>query len=72
MIDPKSFYGKLRALYSDKVIKTQLDQLKKSGAYKAFDLKWQPCYDVKRLYGAKARVSRQEQRIMLDADGAPA
>ena len=57
MIDPDSFFGKLRAIYSDKVIKTQLDQLKKSGAFKAFDLKWQPKYDMKRLYGARARVS---------------
>ena len=58
VIDPASFYGKLRVIYSDKVIKTQLDQLKKSGAYYAFNLKWQPCYDRKRLHGAKARVSR--------------
>jgi hypothetical protein len=57
VFDSESFYGKLRQLYSDKVLKTQLDQLRKQGSYDAFKLKWNPKYDVGRLHGAKCVVS---------------
>lgn len=56
-IEPNSFYGKLRKTYSDKVLKTQLEQLKKQGSYDAFDLQWHPAYDVNRLHGGKVGVS---------------
>ncbi|OCF42828.1 hypothetical protein I317_03305 [Kwoniella heveanensis CBS 569] len=49
-IDPQSFYGKMRKLYSEKVLMTQLKQLKKQGSYDAFDLKWHPSYDIARLH----------------------
>lgn len=55
-IDPASFYGKLRSIYSETVLKTQLEQMKKQGSYEAFKLQWHPAYDVRRLYGAKTRV----------------
>jgi len=56
-ISPSSFFGKLRKLYSEQVLKTQLDQLKNQGSYDAFKLGWHPAYDVRRLHGAKMRVS---------------
>ncbi len=56
-IDATSFFGKLRNLYWSTVLETQLNQLKEQGSYDAFKLKWHPVYDVRRLYGAKTRVS---------------
>ena len=56
-ITPSSFFGKLRKLYSEQVLKTQLDQLKNQGSYDAFKLEWHPAYEVRRLHGAKMRVS---------------
>lgn len=56
-IEPTSFFGRLRRLYSDVVLKTQLEQLRKQGTYNAFKLGWHPVYDVRRLYGAKTRAS---------------
>jgi hypothetical protein len=56
-ISPSSFFGKLRKLYSEQVLKTQLDQLKNQGSYDAFKLEWHPAYEVRRLHGAKMRVS---------------
>jgi hypothetical protein len=56
-ISPSSFFGKLRKLYSEQVLKTQLDQLKNQGSYDAFKLGWHSAYDVRRLHGAKMRVS---------------
>jgi hypothetical protein len=56
-IDPASFFGKLRKLYSEKVLKTQLEQLRHQGSYDAFKLEWHPAYEVRRLHGAKTRVS---------------
>lgn len=56
-IDPSSFYGKLRALYADQVLYTQLQQMRKQGSYDAFDLKWQEVYNVRPLKGARTRVS---------------
>lgn len=56
-IDPSSFFGKLRKLYSEKVLKTQLEQLKHQGSYDAFKLGWHPAYEVRRLKGGKTRVS---------------
>jgi hypothetical protein len=58
-IAPSSFFGKLRKLYSEQVLKTQLDQLKNQGSYDAFKLGWHPAYDVRRLHGGKMRVSCQ-------------
>lgn len=57
-IDTSSFFGKLRKLYSETVLKTQLDQLKHQGSYDAFKLGWHPAYEVRPLKGAKTRVSR--------------
>lgn len=56
-IDPASFFGRLRKLYSEKVLKTQLEQLRNQGSYDAFKLEWHPTYEVRRLHGAKTRVS---------------
>lgn len=56
-IDTSSFFGKLRKLYSEKVLKTQLDQLKQQGSYDAFKMGWNPKYEIRRLKGAKTRVS---------------
>lgn len=56
-IDPSSFFGKLRKLYFEKVLKTQLEQLKRQGSYDAFKLEWHPAYEVRRLHGGKTRVS---------------
>lgn len=56
-IEPSSFFGKLRKLYSEKVLKTQLEQLKHQGSYDAFKLGWHPAYEVRRLEGGKTRVS---------------
>lgn len=56
-IDTSSFFGKLRKLYSEKVLKTQLEQLKQQGSYDAFKLEWHPAYEVRRLHGGKTRVS---------------
>lgn len=53
---PDSFYGKLRRLYSDVVLKTQLDRLREQGSYNAFKLTWHPAYDVRRLHEAKGRA----------------
>lgn len=55
-IDTSSFFGKLRKLYSEKVLKTQLEQLKHQGSYDAFKLEWHPAYEVRRLHGGKTRV----------------
>jgi hypothetical protein len=52
-----SFYGQIRSVYSNTVLKTQLDQMRKQGSYDAFKLQWHPAYDVRRLDGAKTRVS---------------
>jgi hypothetical protein len=56
-IEPSSFFGKLRNLYWETVLDTQLNQLKKQGSYDAFRLKWHPAYDVRRLKGGMTRVS---------------
>jgi hypothetical protein len=56
-IDTSSFFGKLRKLYSEKVLKTQLEQLKHQGSYDAFKLEWHPAYEVRRLHGGRTRVS---------------
>lgn len=55
-IDPQSFYGKLRTFYAAKVLKTQLDQLRKQGSYDAFRLKWHPKYDIARVRGGHCSV----------------
>lgn len=57
VIDPESFYGKLRKIYAEKVVRTQLDRLKQQGSYDAFDLKWHPAYEVNRLKGGCVCVS---------------
>lgn len=59
VIEPYSFFGRLRKLYSDVVLKTQLDQLRQQGSYDAFKLEWHPVYEVRRLHGAKTRVRNQ-------------
>ncbi len=56
-INPSSFLGTLRTLYAEKVLKTQLEQMKKQGSYRAFDGKWQDIYDVNRLHEGKCSVS---------------
>jgi hypothetical protein len=68
-IDPTSFFGKLRKLYSEQVLKTQLDQLKNQGSYDAFKLGWHPAYEVRRLHGAKMRVSPRS-RSRSSSEGA--
>ncbi len=67
-IHPDSFFGKLRALYADTVLKTQLDQLKKQGSYDAFKLKWHPAYDVRPLKGAKSRQDGIPPSLFWESD----
>ncbi|WRT69314.1 uncharacterized protein IL334_006298 [Kwoniella shivajii] len=67
-VDTGSFYGKLRILYANKVLKTQLEQLKKQGSYDAFRLKWHPAYDVRRLYGGKCRTDGFPPSLFWDSD----
>ncbi|WWC95590.1 hypothetical protein V866_002455 [Kwoniella sp. B9012] len=52
-----SFFGKIRAIYAQRVLKRQLDQLRKQGSYEAFKLGWHPKYDVDKLQGAKCTIS---------------
>lgn len=54
-VDRDSFYGAIRTIFADNVLKTQLEQLRKQGSYEAFKLQWHPSYDVRPLQGAKAR-----------------
>lgn len=68
VIDPNSFYGSLRAVFADKVLKTQLDQLKKQGSYDAFQLKWHPAYDVRPLHGANARDDGIPPSLFWESD----
>ncbi|OCF42272.1 hypothetical protein I317_03891 [Kwoniella heveanensis CBS 569] len=56
VIDTDSFYGKIRTVYSERVLKTQLDQLRKQGSYEAFKLGWHPKYDVQKLQGGKCTI----------------
>ena len=51
-----SFIGSLRRLYAEQVLVTQVSKLKETGAWHAFDLKWQDQYAEKRLEGARVRV----------------
>ncbi|KAK8861777.1 hypothetical protein IAR55_002600 [Kwoniella newhampshirensis] len=67
-VNTESFYGKLRNLYSNQVLKTQLDQLKKQGSYDAFKLGWHPAYDVRRLTGAKTRVDGIPPSLFWESD----
>ncbi|OCF78892.1 hypothetical protein I204_00836 [Kwoniella mangroviensis CBS 8886] len=67
-IEPDSFYGKLRDLYAEKVLKTQLEQLKKQGSYDAFKLQWHPAYEVRRLYGGKARTDGIPPSLFWESD----
>ncbi|WWC89637.1 uncharacterized protein L201_004562 [Kwoniella dendrophila CBS 6074] len=67
-IEPNSFYGKLRDLYANKVLKTQLEQLKKQGSYDAFSLNWHPAYDIRRLYGGKTRTDGIPPSLFWESD----
>ncbi|WVR07709.1 hypothetical protein IAU60_004751 [Kwoniella sp. DSM 27419] len=67
-IDPSSFYGKLRHLYSNQVLKTQLEQMKKQGSYDAFKLQWHPAYDVRRLTEAKTRIDGIPPSLFWESD----
>ncbi|WWC63757.1 uncharacterized protein I303_106362 [Kwoniella dejecticola CBS 10117] len=67
-VEPGSFYGKLRSLYADKVLKTQLEQLKKQGSYDAFRLKWHPAYDIRRMYGGKTRTDGIPPSLFWESD----
>lgn len=68
-IDTSSFFGKLRKLYAEKVLKTQLEQMKHQGSYDAFKLEWHPAYEVRRLHGGKTRVSAScQERLFSMAD----
>ena len=68
MIASDSFYGRLRAIYSDKVLKTQLEQLRKQGSYEAFKLQWHPAYDVRRLDGARTRSDGIPPSLFWESD----
>nr|XP_019046144.1 hypothetical protein I302_04884 [Kwoniella bestiolae CBS 10118]OCF25074.1 hypothetical protein I302_04884 [Kwoniella bestiolae CBS 10118] len=56
VIDGDSFYGKIRTVYSERVLKTQLEQLRKQGSYDAFKLGWHPKYDIQKLHGGKCTI----------------
>ncbi|KAG8875545.1 hypothetical protein FRB97_005014 [Tulasnella sp. 331] len=68
VINPNSFYGKLRSLYANTVLRTQLDQMKKQGSYEAFNLKWHPVYDIRRLSGARARMDATPPSLFWESD----
>ncbi|ORY29330.1 hypothetical protein BCR39DRAFT_559136 [Naematelia encephala] len=67
-VKPESFYGKLRYLYANQVLKTQLEQLKKQGSYDAFKLKWHPTYDIRRLTGAHPRPDGIPPSLFWESD----
>lgn len=67
-VNPESFYGKLRTLYANTVLKTQLDQLRKQGSYDAFKLQWHPAYDVRRLTGARTRLDGIPPSLFWESD----
>ncbi|SMY29319.1 unnamed protein product [Zymoseptoria tritici ST99CH_1A5] len=67
-VDADSFYGRLRKLYADKVLKTQLDQLRKQGSYYAFNLKWNPKYELGRLHGGKSSITGGNVCLFWDSD----
>lgn len=68
IIDPTGFYGKLRAIYADKVLKTQLEQLKQQGSYDAFKLGWHKVYDVRRLAKARTRQDGIPPSLFWESD----
>lgn len=68
VVDPNSFWGKLRMLYSSTVLKTQLKQLKKQGSYRAFDLQFQDVYNVRRLHGAMTRLDGIPPSLFWESD----
>ncbi|WVQ66279.1 uncharacterized protein L199_004458 [Kwoniella botswanensis] len=51
-----SFYGRIQAIYSERVLKTQLEQLRQQGSYEAFKLGWHPKYDIHKVQGGKCTV----------------
>jgi hypothetical protein len=67
-VDPASFYGRLRAIYANRVLKTQLEQLRKQGSYDAFKLGWHPAYDVRRLKGARTRQDGIPPSLFWESD----
>ena len=64
VVDPDSFWGKLRSIYSTKVLKTQLEQLRKQGSIDAFKHEWNPVYDVRRTKGGMAIVSPTTENLI--------
>lgn len=68
IVDPNSFWGKLRMLYSSTVLQTQLDQLKKQGSFRAFDLQFQDVYNVRRLHGARTRLDGIPPSLFWESD----
>ncbi|KAJ9097606.1 hypothetical protein QFC21_004640 [Naganishia friedmannii] len=67
-IEPNSFYGKIRTLYADKVLYTQLEQMRKQGSYDAFDMQWQEVYNVRRLTGARTRLDGIPPSLFWESD----
>lgn len=56
MIRPDSFFGQFRKLFSHTVLKKQLEQMRKSGAYDGFSLEWKEVYNKNRLHRGNWRV----------------
>ena len=43
-LEPESFWARRRNVVRSNTVPFQLDMLRRTGRYDAFDLKWQPCY----------------------------
>lgn len=67
-VEPSSFYGRLRDIYANRVLKTQLEQLRKQGSYDAFKLHWHPAYDVRPLRGARTRSDGIPPSLFWESD----
>ncbi|ORY23683.1 hypothetical protein BCR39DRAFT_472930 [Naematelia encephala] len=68
VIGPESFYGKIRSIYSSRVLKTQLEQLRKQGSYDAFKLGWNDKYNINKLNGAKCLITGSPPVLYWDSD----
>ena len=62
VVDNASFFGRIRQLFSHTVLKTQLEQMRRTGAYDGFSLEWKDVYHTRRLHGGNWRVSSMKVR----------
>lgn len=68
MIEPDSFFGQLRQLFSHTVLKQQLEQMRKSGAYDGFSLEFKEVYKTRPLTGGNWRPDGGPPLIFQECD----